>query len=110
MIISPQDIWTVFGTTAAALDPLDNRLIQWLHPKVERAVKDFVGYDIEQNVFTEFLPEKDMFLPGDPLIEGYEGSPQGAIPTLRYGQSQDALMPGQVPIRQITGTVTINTV
>lgn len=99
-IVSNADCLTRLGVSA--LNALNVALLDQLIPRIERAVQDFVGYDVAQSTYTEYLPDDDLVLPNDQLVEGYEGSTRGAVPILRSGLGPLPLMTSRIPVRSVT--------
>lgn len=98
-----------------ALDPTNPKHVSFislatlLAPICDRLVKKYVGYEIEQAIFTDYHPliaTRPSLAQGfteDDMILAYEGSPQGARPIRQgRGNSRDTLSTLNLPIRSIT--------
>ena len=71
-------------------------------PAVERMVKDFVGYEIEQASHIEYYPSNSKLIESDPLVTEFEGSTAGAIPVIWGRDEARTLYLAQLPVRSIT--------
>lgn len=100
-ILTNDEILTHLQLTGV-ITSLQQAVLTQLRPACERLVKEFVGYEIEQASHTEYLPTFNRSIEGDQLVEGYEGSPAGAIPAY-WGSSDGRIMYlTQLPVRSVT--------
>lgn len=92
MIVEPEEVRLTLGVASSGEDAA---ALERVHRRVERLVKDFVGYDVEQATKVEILPPADVTAGlYDPLV-GY-----GAAGADLYGS--EILHLRHWPVRSIT--------
>jgi hypothetical protein len=95
-ILQPSDISAYLGPTAT-----NTALIAILQGQVERLIKNYVGYEVEQNTWTEYQPFYRSTFPIDPLVEGYEMWAGKAVPVQRFADDRRVVQLNQLPVRSI---------
>lgn len=100
MIVSRGEILTACGLTASG-DTLSLGLVNMVHPFAERMVKNFLGFEVEQQTFSEYYPEENYHAPQDPLITGYEQQGGRATPVERFADERRVIQLRQLPVRSI---------
>lgn len=104
-LVSSADVLTFMQATG---DATATGLVNLLLPFSERMCRRFVGYQIEQNTFTEYHPFESInpSMHNGDFIEDevvrWEGSSNGAIP-IRYTRNsgKDAIALKNIPVRSI---------
>lgn len=71
---------------------------------IEKAVKKFLGFNVEQATYTEYYPEVGYSnIESDPLVAGYDMSVGGVAYPYRLGDfSRSILQLRELPVRSIT--------
>lgn len=102
MIASRAEIMVWLGKADSATNH-EEALVAMVHPLVEQAVKDFVGYQIEQATYTHYLPERSRELEPDPRLWDYDAA-GGRVLTTQHAGSRNAteLLLPELPVRSVT--------
>jgi hypothetical protein len=90
---------------SVASPALDLQMIRILQPTAERLVKNFVGFEIEQASYTEFLPDTPSSVEKDPFVEG--GPPDVFAGRVVYGDGAGiwgTLRLNNLPVRDLSGS------
>jgi hypothetical protein len=95
MICTTNEILIALGLTGAGSEITD--LLALLQPGVERMVKAFVRYNIEQKTHTEYYPSGAGNRGGDRLVDGFDEEPG----TRFGGWSSEVLALANVPVRSV---------
>jgi hypothetical protein len=98
-ILTIAQLHTQLGLTSPSQAVQD--LLAQVQPMAENAVKEYVGYDIEQATYTEFLPSSDSYGDREPLVDRYEGISGGRFAPV-YGRRRNRLRVSQLPLRSLT--------
>ena len=96
-ILTNAQIVTALGGSVTAEDAA---LIAIARPLAEKAVKSFVGFDVEQATYTEFYPLRGQQSPEEPLIEGFELIGGRAV-AYGYGTRNRVLTLANLPVRSV---------
>lgn len=70
----------------------------------ERAIKDFVGYSVEQATHTHFLPDRAPNFVGDPEVYAYDLNSAGKVVPVSIGAvpEKSILALPELPVRSVT--------
>lgn len=94
------DLLPRLGKTTGTVSALDLALLNIVGPEAEKAVQEFVGYDIEEATQTEYLPERDMLPAAEPLISRWDVA--GGRAVALQGSGQARLTVTHLPLRSVT--------
>ena len=92
-ILTSQEVLDSLGLSGGRGTSEDIALANQFWPLAENAVKEWLGFDVEQNTYTEFLPES-------PLL--YQSEPIGESMTVTVMPRVREISTNQVPVRSIT--------
>jgi hypothetical protein len=102
MIATEADILTYLQLTSSASD-VEKGFLSTIQPACEQAVKDFVGYSIEQATHTHFLPDVDRNVAaGGPLAWDTNAAGTKLVGTRSSRQSDGYLELPERPVRSVT--------
>jgi hypothetical protein len=102
MIGDTDAVLTYLGTDPQTASPADVALVAIMLPHVNRLCKRHVGYEIEQQTWTEIYPDKAFFRAQDPLVDAWEASQSGRITAFnRYSEDTRILLLRQLPVRSV---------
>jgi len=102
MICDRAEILAFLGKAGNVTDPEDS-LLMMLAPMVERSVKGFVGYSVEQATHTHYLPRDRRGGNIDPAVRYYDVRGGRAVGATVGGVAEAAmLLVPELPLRSIT--------
>lgn len=101
MLANLSEILTALGLASSAT-PQDLALANLVHRKAERAVKKYLGYDVEQATYSEYYPEQNFQAPQALLIAGYELAGGRATPVEWFADDRRILQLRQLPVRSVS--------
>lgn len=102
MALLSNDECLSFLGAASAISAGDNTLVALLRPMGERLVKEFVGYTIEQETFTEYYPQREESQTHDAFVDGWEMVSNQAM-AYSGGSARGRILPlRNLPVRSIT--------
>lgn len=96
-IIATSDILTFLGKANTATDQ-ERALIQMIVPLAEDSLKNFLGYSVEQDTYTHFLPKTDNFHPDN---DTYIDVVNSRVTFGGHSNSRILALP-EIPVRTIT--------
>ena len=105
MILKETELMNVLKACGVPVDSGTMNLVTELHPAAERAVKDFVGYEIElNNSYVQYLPDKSINLASeiDSASAGFALQGSYVVPIGNTGVSGREIVLAQLPVRSIT--------
>lgn len=101
-IISAPDLTTLIKMNGFDLTAAESAVLTIMHSVMEQALKDYIGYDIEQGEHTEFLPAQSSQFAVEGFTGAYEGSEAGALPVFEGQGHWRELYIRHRPIRSFT--------